>query len=86
MPQLGLGMSFDELRAYDERRYDAFLPACYGGTQLSKPQGGCLGTLAGHAPQFAARSRAFLEQANDDWYRVIREMRVLAAQYGKDPK
>ncbi len=86
MPTLGLGMSFEELRSYDQKRYDAFLPACYGGIELSKRQGGCLGTLAGHAAEWTSQNRAFLEQANDDWYRVVRQMRTLAAQYGKDPK
>jgi len=85
MAPLGLTMSFDELREYDQRRYEAFLPACYGGLEHSKHQTGCLGALAGHATAWTERNRGFLEHANEDWYRVVRQMRVLAAQYGRDP-
>ena len=85
MPPLGLTMSFDELHDYDQRRYDAFLPACYGGVEHSKPQSGCLGTLTGRVSEWNDRNRAFLEHANDDWYRVVQQMRVLAAEFGKDP-
>jgi len=28
---------------------------------------------------------SFLEHANDDWYRVIRQLRTLAARYGSNP-
>jgi hypothetical protein len=85
IPPLALSMSFPELRDYDERRYNAFLPACYGGTELNHQRGGCLGTLEGHANEWAQRNRAFLEHASDDWYRVVRELRELAARYGKEP-
>lgn len=83
---LALSMSFHELQAYDARRYDAFLPACYGGEHLDRAQGGCLGTLKGHGAAWSARNRAFLEQANADWYRLVKVMRVLAGRYGFEPR
>jgi hypothetical protein len=83
---LALNMSFPELRDYDEDRYEAYLPACHGGTELDKPKSGCLEPLASRAPEWAAQSRGFLERPNDDWYRVIREMRELAVRYGKEPE
>ncbi len=86
VPPLALTMSFQDLRAYDEQRYRAYLPACYGGQELSKKRGGCLGPLAARAGEWAERNRAFLEHASDDWYRVIREMRGLAKRYGKEPE
>ena len=79
-------MSFPELREYDEKRYGAFLPACYGGTENDRRQGGCLGALAPRATEWAGRNRAFLEHASDDWYRVVRELRALAVQYGREPE
>jgi hypothetical protein len=85
VPQLSLNMSFQALSAYDEQRYNAFLPACYGGKELEKKRGGCLGKLAARANEWATRNGAFLERANDDWYRVVREMRALATRYGKEP-
>lgn len=85
LPNVALSMSFDQLRAYDEQRHNTFLPACYGGMELSKSRGGCLGALAPRASEWAARNRAFLERASDDWYRLVRELRVLAAQHGRDP-
>jgi hypothetical protein len=85
VPPLSLGMSFEQLRRYDEQRYEAFLPACYGGMELSKPRSGCLGTLGPRVGEWQARHRVFLERASDDWYRVIREMRTLASRYGKEP-
>ena len=85
MPPLSLAMSFQALRAYEEQRYGAFLPACFGGQELSHARGGCLGALAAHAPEWSARNRAFLEHASEEWYRVVRGMRDLAARYGKEP-
>lgn len=85
MPPVALTMSFEELRAYDEMRYHAYLPACYGGEENSRPRGGCLDALAPRAREWADRNRAFLEHASDDWYRVVREMRAWAARYGREP-
>lgn len=84
MPHLSLAMSFEELRKYDDLRYRAFLPACYGGEEHLKKRAGCLGTLQSRAHEWAEQNRAFLERANDDWYRVVREMRVEAARYGRE--
>jgi hypothetical protein len=85
MPQVHVAMGFRELQAYDEQRYAAYLPACYGGQELKKKKGGCLGPLSERAAEWSAQNRNFLDFANDDWYRVLREMRALAARYGKEP-
>ena len=86
IPPLALTMSFEELRDYDRRRYDAFLPGCYGGEQNEQPVGGCLGALAARRAEWASQSRAFLERANGDWYQVLRALRALAIRHGRDPK
>jgi hypothetical protein len=86
MPQLALSMSFAELRAYDEQRYRAYLPACYGGQEHARARGACVGALAVRGSEWASQNRSFLDRANGDWYRVVREMRLLATRYGKDPK
>lgn len=83
---LGLTMTFDELRGYEQKRYDAYLPACYAGEQNERPIQGCLGPLAPQAAPFAARHREFLAHASSDWYRVVGIMRELATRYGKDPR
>jgi hypothetical protein len=85
VPKLSLAMSFQELRTYDEHRYNAYLPACYGGEELSRRRSGCLGPLASHAREWETRNHSFLEQANADWYRVVREVRALSTQYGREP-
>jgi hypothetical protein len=79
-------MSFAQLRDYEERRYQAFLPACYGGVEHDQRRSGCLGALATRAGTWSERNGAFLEHANDDWYQVVRELRALAMQYGVDPE
>jgi hypothetical protein len=84
-PALALTMSFDQLRAYEERRYRAFLPACFAGHELSRQRGGCLGSLAPWAAAWTERNRAFLEHASDDWYRLVHEMRALSSRYGQEP-
>lgn len=86
IPPLSLAMSFQELSAYDEQRYRAFLPACYGGEEHSQPRGGCLGPLAPRAKEWAEQNRAFLTNASNDWYRIVREMRVQASRYGREPE
>lgn len=83
LPALSLGMSFDELSIYDQKRYDAYLPTCYGGTQNRKHVGGCLGTLKDHAGEWSGQHRAFLEFASDDWYRLMKDLRALAKQHGR---
>jgi len=85
VPALALNMSFEQLLDYEEKRHNAFLPACYGGMERSQARGGCLGALAPRAGEWAARHNAFLERANDDWYRLVRELRKQAARHGKDP-
>lgn len=86
IPAMALTMSFPELRAYEEKRYGAYLPTCYGGKELDRAIGGCLGPLASDKNDWELRNRAFLDQANGDWYRLVREMRLLAMQHGKDPE
>ena len=86
VPAVRLAMSFDELRAYDEQRYNAFLPACYGGEENTRQRQGCLGPLATRSTEWSAQNRAFLTHASDDWYRVLRELRALAPRYGREPE
>ncbi len=83
---VGLTMSFDELKSYEQKRYDAYLPACFAGEQNEKPVADCLGPLAPQTAPWAARNRDFLAHASSDWYRVVRMMRELATRYGKDPR
>lgn len=85
IPPLSLALSFQQLRAYEDKRYAAFLPACFGGQELSRPRAGCLGALTAHAMQWRAQNGAFLERASEDWYSIVRTMRALAARYGKEP-
>jgi hypothetical protein len=86
LPPLDLGMSYDALRSYDETRHAAYLPACYGGLERNAERSGCLGTLAPQTASWTRQNGPFLEHASDDWYRVVHELRALAARYGKDPK
>jgi hypothetical protein len=83
LPPLALTLSFPALQRYDRRRHERFLPICYGGVAIHRPQGGCLGELAPRAAQWAARNRAFLEHPPEDWYHLIRELRARAGQRGK---
>jgi hypothetical protein len=82
MPPLTLAMAYEELRRYEQLRYDAYLPSCFGGEQAGRNVGGCLDSLKPRASEWAAQNRAFLERANDDWYRLMRELRTLASRYG----
>jgi hypothetical protein len=86
LPPVSLTMSFPELQDYDLRRYQGFLPSCYGGVEINRPQGGCLRELAPRAAEWAATNRSFLRTPPEDWYRVVRELRALARQHGKDPQ
>ena len=88
LPPLELGFSYRELRAWDERRYNHYLPACYGGVEMARraggrPQGGCLKELEASAPAWIARNRAFLDEPPAGWYRLIRELRARAPADGK---
>ena len=84
-PPLALTMSFAALQRYERRRYERFLPTCYGGVELRRPQGGCLGELKPRAAQCAERNRPFLErpQRPDDAVPVVG--RALAGEHGKHP-
>jgi hypothetical protein len=86
LPPLALTMSFAELNHYDERRYQAFLPSCYGGVETGRRQGGCLGNLAARASQWLETNRPFLKEPPQDWYRVVSDLRGLAPQHGEDPR
>lgn len=84
LPPIRLPMSMPELQAYERQRYESFLPACYGGVEVHRPQGGCLGDLAPHAGDWSRENRAFLSQPPQDWYRLLAELRGLASQYGRN--
>ena len=86
LPPLRLAMPYEELRRYEQQRYDAYLPGCFGGEQNEQSVGGCLGKLAPRRGEWAAENQAFLERASDDWYRVLRQMRALAERYGVNPE
>ncbi|HET8938452.1 MAG TPA: hypothetical protein VFN67_33640 [Polyangiales bacterium] len=85
LPALSLNMGYEELRRYEQQRYDAFLPSCFGGEQHERAVGGCLGALASRQSEWVAENRVFLDQANDDWYQVVRKLRALATKYGVEP-
>jgi hypothetical protein len=85
LPKLRLAMGYQELRRYEQQRYDAFLPGCFGGEKNQQPVGGCLGELAPRHAEWAAQNQTFLDRASDYWYRVIRQMRTLAMRYGTRP-
>jgi len=86
LPPLTLAMPYEQLRRYEEQRYEAFLPGCFGGEKNEQPVHGCLGELAPRRGEWATQNRAFLDRASDDWYRVLRQMRGLAARYGVHPE
>jgi hypothetical protein len=85
LPPFTLHMAYEDLRRYEQQRYDAFLPSCFVGEQNERSVGGCLGALAARQGEWSAEHRVFLDHANDDWYRVVRKLRALAARYGVDP-
>jgi hypothetical protein len=86
LPPVTLAMSFSELLDYDRRRYRAFLPACYGGVEINRRQGGCLRELGGRASEWAETNRTFLRDPPESWYRIVRELRALAAEHGREPQ
>jgi len=83
LPPFSLAMSFAELQAYEDARYESFSPGCFGGVEIGRPQGGCLGELAPRAGEWAAQNEAFLRQPPADWYRLVHELRARAASDGK---
>jgi hypothetical protein len=83
LPALTLNMSFAELRAYEEQRYHASLPGCFGGQERREQRSGCLDALAPYGSTWRTRNRAFLEDASDDWYTLVHELRTLSVQYGQ---
>jgi hypothetical protein len=85
LPPVTLAMSYAELLDYDGRRYRRFLPSCYGGVEINRPQGGCLRDLAPHAREFAATNRSFLRDPPETWYRIVKELRALASLHGHEP-
>ncbi|HEX5659255.1 MAG TPA: hypothetical protein VFX59_18805 [Polyangiales bacterium] len=82
---LSLPLAFEALRAYEEQRSAAYPAQCYGGQELSTPRGGCLGALAPQSAAFTRQNGRFLERASDDWYRLVRDLRVLAVHHGREP-
>lgn len=85
LPQFSLNMPYEELRRYEQQRYDAFLPSCFAGEQNERAVAGCLGALAARQGEWAADNRAFLDNANEDWYQVVHKLRALARRYGVEP-
>lgn len=84
-PPASLTMGFDALRAFEEQRNASYPAQCFGGHELQRPRSGCLGALAPNANAFMQQHGRFLERGSDDWYRLVRELRVLAVHHGREP-
>lgn len=76
VPALRLDFTYTQLREWDEKRYYRHSAGCFGGVEIKRPQGGCLHGLDDHAAAWAARNKAFFDAPNDDWYRMVKEMRA----------
>ena len=85
LPHLRLTSSMAELAEYERQRYEKFLPTCYGGVELNKPQGGCLGDLAPQANRWTRQNQPFLDRPTEPWYRLVKELRAMALAHGRDP-
>jgi hypothetical protein len=84
LPPLTVTMTFPQLLAYDQRRYERFLPSCHGGVEIHRRQGGCARELGARGRRWAAANRAFLDAPPAAWYRIVRELRALARRHGRD--
>lgn len=85
LPVLSLQMLYEDLRRYEQRRYDAFPPGCFAGEQNQRAVAGCLGALSSREGEWTEQNRAFLANANTDWYAVVKMLRALATRYGVNP-
>jgi hypothetical protein len=86
VPALELGVSLDQLRAWDERRYRAYQPGCFGGVESGRPQGGCLQAMRDQAPAWLERNQPLLADPPEAWYQVVRLLRGRATMEGKEPR
>jgi hypothetical protein len=82
LPPLSLDFTYAQLRAWDEKRYYKWVPGCFGGVEIRKPQGGCLKALEALAPAWKQRNQPFLDEPPAEWYRVVRDMRARAKRDG----
>ncbi|HEY6878022.1 MAG TPA: hypothetical protein VI299_08375 [Polyangiales bacterium] len=80
-----LTIPFPELSAYEQQRYDAFLPACFAGQELQRSREGCLGALSARSRAWSEQHRAFVAHPSEDFYRAVRELRALAVRHGREP-
>lgn len=80
---LSLGFGYDELTTWDEKRYNKYLPGCFGGVEIKRPQSGCLKPFEAKAATWKDRNQPFFDDPPEDWYRIVREMRERAKRDGK---
>jgi len=76
--RLRLDMSFDEVRDYEEARYQLYLPGCYtagGGARCHK-------ALPAAKEPWTAAVMPFWKSPGKDWTRLIKRVRKLAAKHG----
>lgn len=83
VPALELSFTYDQLRAWDAKRYKRFAPACSVGTELKKAQGSCVGDLKSQTDTWVGRNKPFVDAPPADWYKVVKEMRGRAQKDGK---
>jgi hypothetical protein len=76
--RLRLDMSFEDLRDYEEARYQLYLPACYtkGGSAR------CHRDLAAASESWSAAVMPFWKSPGKSWQQLIARMRRLAAKHG----
>jgi hypothetical protein len=83
LPRLSLDGSYDQLTAWDEKRYYKWIPGCFGGVEIRRPLAGCLQQLESHKRAWQERNQGFFDDPPAEWYRIVREMRARAVRDGK---
>jgi hypothetical protein len=73
-----LDMSFDELRDYEEGRYQLYLPACYTAGGSAR----CHSDLSSAREAWAAATETFWKEPGQAWQQLIARMRALAEKHG----
>ena len=83
VPALDLAFTYDQLRAWDQKRYKRFAPACAVGTELKKAQASCVGDLKSQTDAWVGRNKPFVDAPPADWYKAVKEMRGRAQKDGR---
>ena len=84
LPAVSLAFTYDQLAAWDKRRYERYASGCFAGVENKRPLNGCMQKLRDFEKSWPDGHRAILANPPESYYKLVRDLRERAKREGRD--